>query len=71
MLILEAILIIFMWVFVRDELGGTDTIRSQRYPSFQDVNVMMLIGFGFLVGEHRRGGGQDRLRVAEVFAAHP
>ena len=39
-----------MWIFARDELvTPTDTIRSQRYPGFQDINVMMLIGFGFLM----------------------
>ena len=50
MVILEVFLIIFMWVFVRDEINNaTDTIQSQRYPGFQDINVMMLIGFGFLM----------------------
>ena len=50
MLILEALLIIFMWVFATDSLvSSADPLRSQRYPGFQDINVMMLIGFGFLM----------------------
>ena len=49
LVILEAILIILFWVFVIDNLKGGDALISQRYPAWQDVNVMMLIGFGFLM----------------------
>ena len=39
-----------MWVFVTDGIvNPADALVSQRYPGFQDVNVMMLIGFGFLM----------------------
>ena len=46
---MEAILIVLFWVFVVDNLKTGDVIVGQRYPAWQDVNVMMLIGFGFLM----------------------
>ena len=38
-----------IWVFVRLNLTPSTILDSQRYPAFQDVNVMILIGFGFLM----------------------
>lgn len=50
MLALEVGLIALLWIFVRNSLINTsDGLRSQRYPAYQDVNVMMLIGFAFLM----------------------
>ena len=50
LLILEVIMIALLWVFARDTLmNPNDLLLSQRYPGFQDVNVMMLVGFGFLM----------------------
>ena len=39
-----------MWVFAVDGVvNSADALWDQRYPGFQDINVMMLIGFGFLM----------------------
>lgn len=44
------IIIILYGVFVRiEKIANTSTLNQERYPAYQDVNVMMLIGFGFLM----------------------
>ena len=49
----EAIILIFYVVFVRPEPTNFDIVSDplvyERYKGFQDTNVMMLIGFGFLM----------------------
>ena len=46
----EVVILIFYALYVRIETHyGDDKLASERYPVFQDVNVMMLIGFGFLM----------------------
>jgi ammonium transporter Rh len=47
----EVIIVVLYGVFVRLSKPAdlTDTFNSERYPAYQDVNVMMLIGFGFLM----------------------
>lgn len=48
--VIEIGLIILFAFFVRYQTNlDNDALASQRYPAFQDVNVMMLIGFGFLM----------------------
>lgn len=42
-------IIVLYGVFVRLEDNNDDTLNASRYPAYQDVNVMMLIGFGFLM----------------------
>jgi ammonium transporter Rh len=49
MVILEIIIIAFIWVFVEINVNSSTALSSQRYPAFQDINVMILIGFGYLM----------------------
>lgn len=55
LIVLEAIIIVLYGIFVRIEKpsGIDSTLNSNRYPAFQDVSVMMLIGFGFLMAFSR------------------
>ena len=50
LLVIEVILVALLWVFAKDSLvNAGDKLFSQRYPAYQDINVMMLIGFAFLM----------------------
>lgn len=49
MLVIEVALIALIWVFCRINMNSSAVLSTQRYPAFQDINVMMLIGFGFLM----------------------
>lgn len=51
LLVLEAGIVILFCTSVRllPYNGAGDRLANERYSAFQDVNVMMLIGFGFLM----------------------
>ena len=50
LLIVEIAMIVLYGIFVRiNRTAETEYINSKHYPAYQDVNVMMLIGFGFLM----------------------
>ena len=49
LLAVQVAIIIFYGIFVRTEVHNVDTKNTDYYPMYQDVNVMMLIGFGFLM----------------------
>jgi|JI10StandDraft_1071094.scaffolds.fasta_scaffold883555_1 ammonium transporter Rh len=49
MVVIESALIALIWVFVKVKVNIPTALSSQRYPGWQDVNVMMLIGFGYLM----------------------
>lgn len=49
MTLIEIALIALIWVFCRVKMEPSSALSTQRYPAFQDVNVMMLIGFGYLM----------------------
>jgi ammonium transporter Rh len=47
--IIEVIVTIFFGIFMRVEPHKDNNLHPNYYPMYQDVNVMMLIGFGFLM----------------------
>ena len=47
--VIEAIIIILYGLFVRVAAVNVEGYTQTYYPMYQDVNVMMLIGFGFLM----------------------
>jgi len=49
LLIVEVIVIIFYGIFLRPMVHSDSSKNTDYYPMYQDVNVMMLIGFGFLM----------------------
>lgn len=51
---LEVVIFTMYGVFVRPQIHNDPNLNSIYYPSYQDVNVMMLIGFGFLMTFVRR-----------------
>ena len=42
-------MVIFYGIFVRAKTHNDATLNANYYPMYQDVNVMMLVGFGFLM----------------------
>lgn len=53
LLVLELLILVFFAIFVRmidnEAIIIADDLKDQRYGAWQDTNVMMLIGFGFLM----------------------
>jgi hypothetical protein len=52
LLVMEVIIIILFIIFTRMDTSDVvqdDPLWSQRYSAFQDVNVMIVVGFGFLM----------------------
>ena len=47
--IVEIIVIVMYGIFVRSKVHIDTSNNTNYYPMYQDVNVMMLIGFGFLM----------------------
>lgn len=49
LLVCEVIIIVIYSIFVRINQEIGTSVNQAFYPFYQDVNVMMLIGFGFLM----------------------
>jgi ammonium transporter Rh len=54
LIVLEIIIFVLYSVFVRHQLQNDPSLNPTYYPLYQDINVMMLIGFGFLMTFIRR-----------------
>ena len=53
--LIAMIIILFAFCVTYDDPAGA-TERLVRYPYFQDVNVMIFVGFGFLMSFMAHGG---------------
>ena len=50
LIVVETIIVVLYGVFVRfQKPDSANTTNVEFYPAYQDVNVMMLIGFGYLM----------------------
>lgn len=49
LLVIELVVLLMFGFFVRNETDLSTTHLDSYYPWFQDVNVMILVGFGFLM----------------------
>jgi ammonium transporter Rh len=49
LLFVEIIIIVIYGIFVRTEVHNSNVNNIDYYPMYQDINVMMLIGFGYLM----------------------
>lgn len=49
LIILEIIIVILYGIFLQPTVENNSTTNVNYYPMYQDVNVMMLIGFGYLM----------------------
>ncbi len=49
LIIIEVIIIVMYGIFVRTSVHEDDSLNIDYYSMYQDTNVMMLVGFGFLM----------------------
>jgi len=49
LIFVEIVIFVMYSVFVRFQIHNDQSLASTFYPLYQDINVMMLIGFGFLM----------------------
>jgi ammonium transporter Rh len=58
LLVLEVIVIVMYGLFLRPYIKGSTPVATDNanyYPMYQDINVMMLIGFGFMYAFGKTG----------------
>jgi ammonium transporter Rh len=49
LIVVEIVIFVMFSVFVRHQVHNDQSLATTYYPLYQDINVMMLIGFGFLM----------------------
>lgn len=49
LIVIEIIVITMYGIFVKARVHNDETLNSNYYPMYQHVNVMMMIGVGFLM----------------------